>query len=151
MIDAGSNFALTSRPQMSESNLTESKYLEGIEQLRNALGSGCLTKGEAGIHVVGTMVLQSFRHDRDNFVKELTDTLNSLCQSNHARFRASLALGPTAYRVLNGFAVERNVEILSAGWLELVNNEEQLNDKRLIGVFKLQNGRKGVGIFQVLQ
>lgn len=151
MIDTGLNLGLTSRPQMTESTLTESKYLEGLEQLRKALESKCLTKGESGIHVVGTMVLQSFRHDRDNFVKELTDTLNSVCHSDNARFKASLALGPTAYQVLNSFATERNVEILSAGWLELVDDEDRLADKRLLGVFMLKNGRKGVGIFQVLQ
>lgn len=96
------------------------------------------------------MVLQTFRQDRDNFAKELADTLNSMCKSTHARFRTSLALGPSAYQVLNGFAAERNVEVVSAGWLELVDSEERQTDKRLIGVFVLGNGRRGVGIFQVL-
>jgi hypothetical protein len=136
---------------MSESSLTEAAYISGIEQLQRALENKCFSKAEAGIHVVGTMVLQSFRHDRDNFVNELADTLNSVCQSKAVRFKASLALGPSAFQVLNSFATDRGVGLISAGWLELVDNEERQMDKRLIGVFRLPNGRKGVGIFQVLQ
>lgn len=150
MFDTGANVSLTTRPRLSESSLTEDAYMSGIKQLQTALESKCFSKSESGIHLVGTMVLQTFRHDRDNFAKELADTLNSMCQSTHARFRASLALGPSAYQVLNGFAAERNVEVVSAGWLELVDSEERQTDKRLIGVFVLGNGRRGVGIFQVL-
>jgi hypothetical protein len=149
MINAGSNVSLTSRPRLTESNLTESKYMEGIDQLRNALECKSLTKGEAGIHVVGSMVLQSFRHDRDNFVTELVDTLNSVCRSSSVKFRASLALGPSAHQVLDSFASEKQVEVISAGWIELVDCEDRQTDKRLLGVFMLPNGRKGVGVFQV--
>lgn len=151
MIEASSNIGLTSRPRMTESNLSETKYAEGIDQLRSAVQSRCLTKGEAGIHVVGAQVLQSFRNSRNNFVHELVCVLNdSVCTNANAKFRASLSLGPSAHKVLNSFASERGVELLSAGWLELIDCQDRQTDKRLLGVFMLPNGRKGVGIFQVL-
>jgi len=137
---------------MTEANLCDAKFTEGIAQLKSAVESKCLTKGESGIHVIGSMVLKSYRNDRENFVHQLAETLNeTVCYDMaHARFRASLSLGPSAHKVLNGFASQNGVELISAGWLQLLDCDDRETDKRLLGVFMLPNGRKGVGIFQVL-
>jgi len=150
MIETGSGL-LTSRPRLTEANLSNPRFVEGIAELRTAAASHSLTKGEAGLHVIGSIVLQSFKSERSNFVHELVNVLNeSVCDIPTAKFRATLSLGPSAHKVLNKFASDRNVELLSAGWLELVDSDNRQTDKRLLGVFVLPNGRKGVGIFQVL-
>jgi hypothetical protein len=151
MIETGSGI-LTSRPRLTEANLSDPRFAEGIAQLKNAVNARSLTKGEAGLHVIGSMVLQSFKNGRKNFVHELATVLNeAVCDSPKARFRATVSLGPSAHEVLNAFANEKGVELLSAGWLELVDSENRETDKRLLGVFVLPNGRKGVGIFQVFE
>lgn len=150
MIEAGSG-VLTSKPRLTEANLSNPRFAEGIAQLKSAVSCHSLTKGSAGLHVVGSLVLQSLKTERRNFVHELVNVLNeAVCDTPTARFRASVSLGPSAHKVLNKFASDREVELLSAGWLELVDSENRLTDKRLLGVFILPNGRKGVGIFQVL-
>lgn len=137
---------------MTEANLGDEKFIQGIAQLRDAVESKCLTKGEAGLHVVGATVLKNFRIERQNFANQLAQTLNEYVGADalDAKFQASVSLGPAAHEVLSGFAEQKNVELLSAGWLELRDKFDRLADKRLIGVFALPNGRKGVGIFQVL-
>lgn len=151
MIEAGTGL-LTSRPRLTEANLSDPRYVEGVAQLRSAVECRSLTKGEAGLHVIGSMVLQSFKNSRWNFVHELVSVLNeSVCDTPNAKFRATLSLGPSAHKVLNKFAADRELELLSAGWLELIDSENRLTDRRLLGIFQLSNGRKGVGIFQVIE
>lgn len=108
--------SVTSKPRLTEANLSNPRLVEGIAQLRSAIGSRSLTKGEAGIHVIGSMVLQSFKSNRNNFVHELATVLNeSVCDTPNGKFRAALSLGPSAHKVLNKFAHDREVELLSAG------------------------------------
>lgn len=150
MIEAGPGL-LTSRPRLTEANLSDPRFLEGVAQLRSAIACRSLTKGEAGLHVIGSIVLKSFNNSRMNFVHELVTVLNeTVCDIPTAKFNATLSLGPSAHKVLNKFASDRDVELLSAGWLELVDSDNMITDRRLLGVFQLSNGRKGVGIFQVL-
>ncbi len=147
----GTPTTLTARPRMSEANLSDPRFHEGIKQLRSAVECKSLTKGEAGLHVLGSLVLKSFRQEDEAFVFQLACTLNStVCADLNYRFESSPATSPHSKLVLNKFTKDNGLVVLSAGWLALVDGSGATTDRRLVGVFVLPNGRKGVGIFQVM-
>ncbi len=139
------------RPRLSEANLSDPRFHEGVRQLRTAVECKSLTKGEAGLHVLGSLVLKSFRQEDEAFVFQLACTLNgTVCAELNYRFESTPATSPHSQLVLNKFAKDNGMSVLAAGWLALVDNTGATTDKRLVGVFILPTGRKGVGIFQVL-
>ncbi|MBX9667612.1 MAG: hypothetical protein K2X93_08350, partial [Candidatus Obscuribacterales bacterium] len=107
-------------PHLTQKNLKDSAYFDGIEQLRQCAELGTLVRGEAAIHVIGSWVLNCFKGDDMRFLEKFVDELNAVLSYETSMFQVSKSVDDYANSVLMAFARQRNVRLISSGWVELL-------------------------------
>lgn len=137
-------------PHLTQKNLKDAAYFDGIEQLRQCAELGTLVRGEAAIHVIGSWVLNCFKGDEMRFLEKFVDELNAVMSYETSMFQASKSVDDYAHSVLMAFARQRNVRLISSGWVELMQRNGDFADRLLCGVYQLSNGRRAVGFFRLM-
>ncbi len=137
-------------PHLTQKNLADTEYFEGIDQLRDCADLGTLIRGESAIHVIGSWILNCFKGDEMHFLDKFVAELNAVLSYETPVFQASKAIDDYARSVLVTFGRQRNVRLISSGWVELNQQNGDLADRLLCGVYQLSNGRRAVGFFRVM-